>query len=139
MYARLALGICCVHSQVLPHNPLHYTMQPRCVCVCQRYSPSALRLARCSDYAEDRPRAPLLHCSRQSGMLSSQEQSASYQKIILQCREGVIIAIRAPIVLGRPAARAGSSPSPSWASFQGEICFIQVIPQKTDCRLLYQL
>lgn len=50
-----------------------------CVCVHTRAEtpplPPALRLAQRSDNAGDRPRAPLLRCSRRSGMLSSQEQN----------------------------------------------------------------
>lgn len=113
MQAQLALGIGSVHSQDLPHTRVHH-MQPRCVCLCAytcRDIPPRLRLAQRSDNAGDRPRAPLLHCSHQSGMLSSEEKNTPTEELS-HCVGNVIIEICAQKALAhaleRPAVRAES-------------------------------
>ena len=125
MHARLALGIC-VHSQVLPHNTLHYTMQPRCVsvrlCVSEIFplgSPAGSALWLC--WRQTKGTSPSLFPSAGYVKFTGAKRFLPKKKIILQCRESVIIATRALIALRRPATGAGSGLGPSWESFQGEI------------------
>lgn len=117
-----------VHS--LPWNP------GVCVCVCA-HIPPWLHLAQQSDNAGDRPRAPLLYCSRQLSMLTGAKLSSSVGN--------VITAICTPKALAhapeRPAVRAESTSRPLMGIFRSEIHFtlLQVRTQRRDCRLLYQL